>query len=632
MPHTHKAAIIPDRECADLLRPIIPVWVGLPRFFLLILLALSVLFAANARGQDFSPQLAQPYLPTRAVVPTIPQLATLAEGAYQMGLCHDSMRWYSRLRPFNRTLADFGTARCLERLGEYNRALSLLNSLREENTRYQAQVEKLRGHILLLLTEQAQLRGNLTQSEGYLRTFFKDHNNQRHHDRYAYLMRQQATLSNLRNNRTPQTFEQPLRVALLLPLTGRMASVGESMEKAALQALFEQSLPHLELYPEDTKATPDGTLAAFERAMQSGADVVLGPLLGNNVKALAGYARSVGIPVMAFSSDTNALLEENIRLFSILPTEQARRMARYGVEEKGLRTFSALLPDNRYGRVMLKAFKEELSRLGATFDRHAFFTPGSPDLNTSIRYLTRMARAEKVLNEELELLEERYALLAGAMDDDDLERLEELKQAEAQPIVNYQALFVPASAQEMPLISSQLAFYDSDGTQLQLLGSSQWDDPALTAESQNYLRGAVYPTTPQGAEKAFRKSYRQSYNTPPHPLAKLSYDSVSLVAHLARHGLSQGSEFEPRLLRLKAFHGATGPYQILQNGTLRHGYSLMRVRNRRRGPDVTEIIKPPYLLPPEIPPLGKYTTKSKRSLTDRPARKSRGFFGGLFGN
>lgn len=598
------------------------------------LLAVSIVFTAPspATGQDFSPRLDQPYLPARAFVPTLPQIPTLAEAAYKMEMCHDSIRWYEWVKSFNLPLAEFGTARCLERLGRYDAALERLDRLRAQDNRYSDQVSTLRGHLLLLLTEQAQLRGNLEQSERYLRTFFSEHRNQRNHDRYAYLMRQQATLANLQQGRSNPDFDQPLRVGLLLPLSGTMAPVGTSMEKAALLALYKQALPQLEVYPEDTKGTPDGTLAAFERALQSGVDIIMGPLLGNNVKAVARYADSANVPLLAFSSDTQALVEDEVRLFSILPTEQARLMARYGVEQKGLRTFSALLPDNRYGRVMLEAFRDELERLGGTFDRHAFFTPGSADLNGPIRYLTRMAEAEKTLNDELEELEKVYELLASAMDDEDLQRLEELRKAEAQPIVQYQGLFIPASADAMPLISSQLAFYDSDGSQLQLLGSAQWDNTGLLAESQNYLANAIYPTTPNTEQKEFNSNFLGTYGSTPHPLAKLAYDSTNLIAHLTRQGLRRGENLEGKLLRLKAFHGATGPYQILRNGTLRHGYSLMRVRHRYGQSRAVEVSAPPYLLPPENAPLGGIRTESKRSLTPQDSRRRGGFFGGIFGN
>lgn len=591
---------------------------------------------STAFHASYGQELYAPYAPTRAVVPTLAQLPTLGQAAYTMGLCHDSIRWYKRTKPFNKPLAQFGIARCQERLGQYEQAFKTLANLHTQKTLFQKQVNTLRGHVLLMLAEEAQLKMDIKKSEGYLRTFVTEHRNQREHGRYGYLMRQQATL---KTHTSPQQEglmpKKPLRVGVLLPLSGKMAPIGQGMEHAALMALFNQSQKHIELYPEDTQGTPQGAIAAFERAVNSGIDVALGPVLSDNVKAITPFASSAGIPVLAYSSDKSAAVaKKDIRLFSILPTQQARLMAQYAVEQKGLRVFSALVPNTPYGHTMLHAFKQELSRLGATFDRQAFFDPNTPDLNTPIRHLARIAEAEAELKKERDKLEKVFDLLASAMDDADLNRLEDLRKAEAQPLVKYQGLFVPAPAHAMPLISSQLAFYDSDGTQLQLLGTAQWHSEALTTQAQSYLRYGLYPTQPQQGLKAFADGFQNIFKTQPHPLGALAYDSVNLIAHLAKQGFEKGHDLDKHLQQLGTYHGVTGPYQLRNDGTLRHGYSIMQLRYKRGKLTPKEVDPAPFLLPSEAQVL-KVSNRShtfKEPEEPRTIKQPRRFFGGLFGH
>lgn len=90
-------------------------------------------------------------------------------------------------------------------------------------------------------------------------------------------------------------------VALLVPLTGRHAALGLSMERAA--RLAENDASRLIVF--DTAGTPAGAQAAALAAMKRKCAMVLGPLLaaeaGPVAQAVAGR-----VPVLAFSNDPAA--------------------------------------------------------------------------------------------------------------------------------------------------------------------------------------------------------------------------------------------------------------------------------------------------------------------------------------
>ncbi|MFO1112681.1 MAG: hypothetical protein U1E35_01975 [Rhodospirillales bacterium] len=50
--------------------------------------------------------------------------------------------------------------------------------------------------------------------------------------------------------------EQPVKVALLLPLSGRLASLGKAMADAAQMALFDLADPRFQPLPLDDKGRP----------------------------------------------------------------------------------------------------------------------------------------------------------------------------------------------------------------------------------------------------------------------------------------------------------------------------------------------------------------------------------------
>jgi len=577
-------------------------------------------------------QSMRPYLPTRAVVPMVEDILPLAEQAYSMGMYYDSLHWFKHLATFDAEQSRLGLAKSHERMGNYLKALQALGDLALTDSPHREKAAQLRASLLLSMAELNQAQTNFTESEMYLRTFIAEFSNQLNNRRYVHLMRQQAVLTGAlipENLKNPER-TNPLRVGLLLPLSGAMAEVGQNMQHAALIALFNQPLTHIELYPEDTQGTPEGAEAALERALQSGVDIILGPVLSQNVQAIAPMAQGAGRPVLAYSSDRMAADGRNVRLFSIIPTEQAAYIARYAVQH-GLRTFAALLPEGAYGREMFRVFEAEVTRLGGTIDRHAFYDPKNPDLTKPIKHLTRIAESAAALKKELAALEKQYALLADAMDDAALTRLKELRKAEPQPIVNYQALFVPAPAEAMPLIAAQLAFFDSDGSQVQLLGSSQWDNPQLLNITDRYLVGSLYPALAKGDSAVLSQQFKAIYGQTPHPLAALAYDSVQLIAHFAENGLTRGHEFGRMLRQSGGFYGVSGPYRFNQEGTLEHGYSLNRLVFRGGKPRSIEVVPSPLILPAAEAPL-EPQYQSPPPQQPRQRRQTRGFFESLFGN
>ena len=101
------------------------------------------------------------------------------------------------------------------------------------------------------------------------------------------------------------------RVALLLPLSGTNADLGQSLLNAAELALFLSQSDNLELLPRDTEG-PGGATAAATAALNDGAELVLGPIFAASTSEIAPLARARGVPVISFSwraTSTPSLVE-----------------------------------------------------------------------------------------------------------------------------------------------------------------------------------------------------------------------------------------------------------------------------------------------------------------------------------
>jgi len=92
------------------------------------------------------------------------------------------------------------------------------------------------------------------------------------------------------------------RVAVLVPLTGRDAALGQSILNAANLALLDMGGERIRITAYDTAAA-GGAVRAANEAIAEGSGLILGPLLADDVRAVAPIARDNAVPVIAFSND-----------------------------------------------------------------------------------------------------------------------------------------------------------------------------------------------------------------------------------------------------------------------------------------------------------------------------------------
>src|SRR5579864_6033082 len=87
----------------------------------------------------------------------------------------------------------------------------------------------------------------------------------------------------------------PARVALLLPFSSPSAdnrSVAQALEHAAELAIFDAKNPAILLMPRDDGGTPEKAIAAATKAINDGAEIIVGPLFATSVTAIAPVARA----------------------------------------------------------------------------------------------------------------------------------------------------------------------------------------------------------------------------------------------------------------------------------------------------------------------------------------------------
>ena len=183
--------------------------------------------------------------------------------------------------------------------------------------------------------------------------------------------------------------EDKLIVAILLPLSGSAAKVGDAMLQAAELALFNSKIDNIILMPYDTKGTAFGAVDAINAAIRDGAGLVLGPLFTQSTKAILDIAEANNLIVLSFS-DNQALLDQNnpnLYLMGLTPQQEIYRMISYLVDYQGAYGFSAMFPTDAYGNIVSKDFKDVIFRKDAKIVKTEFYGKNDPNLQKKVNNL-----------------------------------------------------------------------------------------------------------------------------------------------------------------------------------------------------------------------------------------------------
>jgi outer membrane PBP1 activator LpoA protein len=181
--------------------------------------------------------------------------------------------------------------------------------------------------------------------------------------------------------------EYPPQIALVLPLSGRTATSGIAVRDGFMAALLQQELarrPQLNVY--DSAAM--GALTAYRQAVADGAQFIVGPLLKDDVVALAA-SNEVSVLTLALNQlpdETTSTPPSLMFQFALDPEDEARQVAQRLAADGRMRGL-VLLPNDDWGQRVFRAFDTELKTLGGTIAAMRFYDTAARDYSTPITQL-----------------------------------------------------------------------------------------------------------------------------------------------------------------------------------------------------------------------------------------------------
>jgi ABC-type branched-subunit amino acid transport system substrate-binding protein len=338
----------------------------------------------------------------------------------------------------------------------------------------------------------------------------------------------------------------PVKVALLLPLTGEAAMVGQDMLEAAQIALFDVGATDMVLLPRDTGGTIDGATRAAQSAIDAGAELILGPLFASSTGAVAALARQHDLKVISFSNDA-AVAGDDVWVVGFRPEEQVKRVIEFA-RSQGLERIGALAPDDAYGRRAINGFEEAIdtsATLGFDGRTHAYYPPDEREAARVVREFTGYREPPE-----------------GSIGVSGNTR-------------QFDALLLADGGARLRSMAALLVYYDVDPETTRPLGTMLWEgDPRLLFEET--LQGGWYASVSPEGERSFQARFEQAFDRVPVALAGLAYDATALAAVVAASDRRFPSEM---LTDPSGFVGRAGIFRLRSDGTTEHGLAVLEIDN-----------------------------------------------------
>lgn len=307
------------------------------------------------------------------------------------------------------------------------------------------------------------------------------------------------------------------RAAFLAPLSGPQASIGRIMREAAsLGGTPDGASAEVEVI--DAGSTDATAVAAAQRAVASGAKMLVGPLFSGQSRAVAA-AVGRAIPVVSLSNDS-AIAGGNLFVFGITAEQSARAVMGFAAG-RGLRRICIVVPPGEFGDRQVAAARAVAPQLGQTL--------GAPVVTASASGLDAQL----------------VAASGGSMPD---------------------AVYLPVVGGVFEAQATALAT-----TGVQILGSDQW--AAIRPYRIAGLRGGWFAGPDPIGFEAFAIAMEDRVETEPGVVVGLAFDAVEMTRLLGR----LGQQSRAGLLREAGFEGILGPYRFLDNGQCERGLAVLSV-------------------------------------------------------
>ena len=315
--------------------------------------------------------------------------------------------------------------------------------------------------------------------------------------------------------------------------------------------VYENKNIDSELIIKDTKANPSLAKKATNELVKQNVDVILGPFFSTSLNKSLKIAKYKNIPLISFSNDKSQK-EEGVYLMGFEPEKQIAIVTDHAIKKKYKR-FAALLPNSKYGKRVLNAYRKTLSKNQLLLTKVELYNPEKNDIEKNIQNLVGLEK-----NPKIEIDEETGE---NPLEDFD---------------PGFDVLLLAENGNKLRETSALLTYYGVDFKKVKLIGTGEWHVDNIGSEPG--LIGAWFVAPSPKLWRNFKKKFRKIYNYEPIRLSSLAHDSLTTIFSIVNKNDGFNEVNYKDFQNSYGFTGIDGHFEFLSDGTVERKLSILEIK------------------------------------------------------
>lgn len=347
-------------------------------------------------------------------------------------------------------------------------------------------------------------------------------------------------------------------IGCLLPLSGQYKVYGnkalQAIELALSKFTSRNKNKFIKIIIKDTGSDPDKAAIAVHELCQEGAAAIIGPIF--SVEKAAFEAQKKGMPIITLTQkDHITEIGDFVFRNFFTPQMQVKEIVSFAIEEIGIDRFAVLYPEEKYGKIFMNLFCNEVISSGGVITGLESYNPGHTDFADPIKKL------------------------AGIND------IHDNIAKKTETVIDFDAIFIPDGPKRAGLIIPQLAYYDIKD--VYIFGTNLWHSDKLIKMARKYVQNAIMPDIFFAESSApdvqdFVKTYQAVFKNKPGFIESVAYDTAMILFGIInRDDLFFRNTIKNELIRSTGFEGITGYTKFTENGDVEKKLYLLKIKGKK---------------------------------------------------